>query len=95
MLFRSVNHHATAHKVLQQKLPCKSDVFLKGKFILQGNVKAVCILVQEGDNIVEASVSDLIEEGITLNPVCLVYSSIDEDNWENEHEATTYNSHTR
>lgn len=42
------------------------------------------ILVQEGDNMVEASVSDLIEEGITLNPVCLVYSSIDEDNWENE-----------
>ena len=36
--------NAPAHKVLQQKLPCKSDVFLKGKFILQGNVKAVCKL---------------------------------------------------
>ncbi len=46
--------------------------------------KVVRFLVQEGDNMVEASVSDLIEEGITLNPVCLVYSSIDEDNWENE-----------
>ena len=26
----------------------------------------------------------MADEGITLNPVCLVYSSIDEDNWENE-----------
>ena len=39
LVYGEVNHHATAHKVLQQKLPCKSDVFLKGKFILQGNVK--------------------------------------------------------
>ena len=35
LVYGEVNHHATAHKVLQQKLPCKSDVFLKGKFILQ------------------------------------------------------------
>ena len=44
LVYSEVNHHATAHKVLQQKLPCKSDVFLKGKFILQSNVKAVCKL---------------------------------------------------
>ena len=44
LVYGEVNHHAPAHKVLQQKLPCKSDVFLKGKFILQGNVKAVCKL---------------------------------------------------
>ena len=44
LVYGEVNHHAPAHKLLQQKLPCKSDVFLKGKFILQGNVKAVCKL---------------------------------------------------
>ena len=44
LVYSEVNHHATAHKVLQQKLHCKSDVFRKGKFILQGNVKAVCKL---------------------------------------------------
>ena len=44
LVYGEVNHHAPAHKVLQQKLPCKSDIFLKGKFILQGNVKAVCKL---------------------------------------------------
>ena len=36
-----VHHHAPAHKILQQKLPCQSDVLLHGKLILQGNVKAV------------------------------------------------------
>ncbi len=36
-----VHYYATAHKVLQQKLPCQSDVLLHGKLILQGNVKAV------------------------------------------------------
>ena len=40
----NINGHATAHKLLQQKFPCQSDVFFKGKFILQGNVKAVCKL---------------------------------------------------
>ena len=39
-----VHYHATAHKVLQQKLPCKGDVLLHGEFVLQGNVKAVCKL---------------------------------------------------
>ena len=39
-----VHYHAPAHKVLQQKLPCQSDVLLHGKLILQGNVKAVCKL---------------------------------------------------
>ena len=36
-----VHYHAPAHKVLQQELPCQSDVFLHGKLVLQGNVKAV------------------------------------------------------
>ena len=43
-MYGEVNHHAPAHKVLQQKLPCKIDVFFKRKLILQGNVKAVCKL---------------------------------------------------
>ena len=40
----AINGHATAHKMLQQKFPCQSDIFLKGKLILQGNLKAVCQL---------------------------------------------------
>ena len=36
-----VHHHLSAHKVLQQKLPCQSDILLHGKLVLQGNVKAV------------------------------------------------------
>ena len=36
-----VHHHATAHKLIQQKLPCKFDVLLHGKLVLQSNVKAV------------------------------------------------------
>ena len=36
-----VHHHAPIHKLLQQKLPCKIDVLLHGKLVLQGNVKAV------------------------------------------------------
>ena len=39
-----VHHHAPAHKLLQQKLPCKLDVLLHGKLVLQSNVKAVCKL---------------------------------------------------
>ena len=39
-----VHHHAPAHKLLQQKLPCKFDVLLHGKLVLQSNVKAVCKL---------------------------------------------------
>lgn len=43
------------------------------------------IVVQEGDNMVETSVSGLIEEGITLNPInCLVSAYINEDYWEND-----------
>ena len=41
---RKVHHHPSAHKVLQQKLPCQSDVLLHRKLVLQGNVKAVCKL---------------------------------------------------
>jgi len=40
----NINGHATAHKLLQQKFPCQSDVFFKGKLILQGNLKTVCKL---------------------------------------------------
>ena len=36
-----VHHHPSAHKVLQQKLPCQSDVLLHGKLVLQGNIEAV------------------------------------------------------
>ena len=39
-----VHHHAPAHKIVQQKLPCKFDVLLHGKLVLQSNVKAVCKL---------------------------------------------------
>ena len=39
-----IYRHAPAHKVVQQKFPCQSDIFLKGKLILQGNFKAVCKL---------------------------------------------------
>ena len=39
-----INGHAPAHKVVQQKLPCQSDIFLNGKLVLQGNFKAVCKL---------------------------------------------------
>ena len=39
-----VHDHAPAHKLLQQKLPCKCDVLLHGKLVLQGNVKAICKL---------------------------------------------------
>ena len=41
---RKVHDHAPAHKLLQQKLPCESDVLLHGELVLQGNVKAVCKL---------------------------------------------------
>ena len=36
-----IHHHAPIYKLLQQKLPCKIDVLLHGKLVLQGNVKAV------------------------------------------------------
>ena len=39
-----VGNHATAHKLLGNKLPCKSDVLIKRKFVLQGNIKAICKL---------------------------------------------------
>ena len=39
-----VSNHAPAHKLLRYKLPCKSDIFLQRKFVLQGNVKAICKL---------------------------------------------------
>ena len=39
-----VHDHAPAHKLLQQKLPCETDVLLHGKLVLQGNIKAVCKL---------------------------------------------------
>lgn len=39
-----VGNHAPTHKLLRNKLPCKSDVFLQRKFVLQGNVKAICKL---------------------------------------------------
>ena len=38
---RKIHHHPSAHKVLQQKLPCQSDVLLHGKLVLQGNIEAV------------------------------------------------------
>ena len=41
LMHGKVCHHAPAHKIVQQKLPCKVDVLLHGKLILQGNVKAV------------------------------------------------------
>ncbi len=39
-----VGNHAPAHKLLGHKLPRKNDVFFQRKFVLQGNVKAVCEL---------------------------------------------------
>lgn len=36
-----VHDHATADKLLQQKLPRKSDVLIQRQFVLQGNIKAV------------------------------------------------------
>lgn len=44
------------------------------------------VSVLEGDNWVEYSVTELITEyAITLDPIAyLLYSSIDEDGWENE-----------
>ena len=39
-----VHHHAPAHKIVQQKLPCKLNVLLHGELVLQGNIKAVCKL---------------------------------------------------
>ena len=39
-----VGNHAPAHKLLRNKLPCKSDVFLQREFVLQGNIEAVCKL---------------------------------------------------
>lgn len=44
LVYGEVHHHTTAHKVFQQKLPCKGDVLLHGEFVLQGNVKTVCKL---------------------------------------------------
>ena len=41
LVYGEVRHHATADKLLQQKLPCQGDIFLQRKLILQGNVKAV------------------------------------------------------
>ena len=39
-----VRDHASAHKILQNKLPCKGDVFLHRKLVLQGNIEAICEL---------------------------------------------------
>ena len=36
-----IHHHAPIYKIVQQKSPCKVDVLLHGKLVLQGNVKAV------------------------------------------------------
>ena len=44
LMHGEVHYHAPAHKVLQQKLPCQSNVLLHGKLVLQGNVKTVCKL---------------------------------------------------
>ena len=44
LVYGEVCYHATAHKLLQQKLPCKGDVLLHGEFVLQSNVKTVCKL---------------------------------------------------
>lgn len=37
-------NHAPAHKLLRYKLPCNSDVLFQRKFVLQGNIKAICKL---------------------------------------------------
>ena len=39
-----VHHHAPAHKIVQQKSPCKVDVLFHGELVLQGNVKTICKL---------------------------------------------------
>ncbi len=39
-----VGNHAPAGKLIGNELPCKSDVLVKRKFVLQGNVKTVCKL---------------------------------------------------
>jgi len=39
-----VYNHTSADKLIGNELPCKSDVLVKRKFVLQGNVKAVCRL---------------------------------------------------
>ena len=36
-----VYHHATADKMLGEKLSGKGDIFFLGKFVLKGNVEAV------------------------------------------------------
>ena len=41
LVYGEVHHHAPADKLLQQKLPCKGDVFFQRKLVLQGNIKAV------------------------------------------------------
>ena len=41
LMHGEVHYHAAAHKIVRQKLPCKVDVLLHGKLVLQGNVKAV------------------------------------------------------
>ena len=41
LMHSEVRQHAPVHKIVQQKLPCKVDVLLHGKLILQGNVKTV------------------------------------------------------
>ena len=46
-----VSNHAPAHKLLGYKLPCKSDVLIERKFVLQGNVKVIrklCFLAALG-----------------------------------------------
>ena len=44
LVYGKIHYHTTAHKLLQQKLPCQGDVLLHGKLVLQGNVKTVCKL---------------------------------------------------
>ena len=39
-----ISSHATAEKLLRYKLPCKSDVFLQRKLVLQGNIETICKL---------------------------------------------------
>ncbi len=36
-----IHDHAPADKLFQTKLPCKGDILVKRKFVLQGNIKAV------------------------------------------------------
>ena len=39
-----VHHHTPGDEVFQQKMPCKSDVLLHGKLVLQGNIETICQL---------------------------------------------------